>query len=105
MQILTTNSGVVLDHGVSIEFGVWDEPNFEKWKITKDEFFYYYVDCNFKVFTVNSVPNDFRDSKYIYSEEEGFTLNPNYNTSSDEDNNSTVWDEMAAAIQEGVNEI
>lgn len=106
MQILTTNSGVVLDYGVSIEFGIWDEPNFEKWKIVKDAYFYYYVDCNFKVFTVDEVPADFAEMKYVYSEEEGFTPNPNYSPySPDDSDNSDVWDEMAAAIQEGVNAV
>ena len=105
VQILTTNSGVVLDHGVTIEFGIWDEPNLEKWKIVKDAYFYYYVDCNFKVFTVDSVPEDFREMKYIYSEEEGFTPNPNYCVEDSSDEEPDVWDEMAAAIQEGVNEV
>lgn len=104
MHILTTDSGVVLDYGVSIEFGIWDEPNLEKWKIVKDEFFYYFIDNNFKVFTVDEIPDDFADSKYKYSEEEGFTLNPNYSTSSS-DEEPDVWDEMASAITEGVNEV
>lgn len=105
-----------------ITFGLFDE-TFEKWKLEDEEgnILCYYVDNGFTLFRDVELPSDYENNKYLYIEGE-FVLNENWkpNISLEEKiklleeelnklpsggNNDDVWDEMAVAIEEGVNEV
>lgn len=77
MFILTGKNNICIANGYLIEFGIFDEP-IAKWKITNSHGLYYMIDFNFMLKEVDSLPADYADNKYCYTEEKGFYLNPNY---------------------------
>lgn len=88
MHILTQGNLAVL-YG-NIEKGIFEDvdPNNELYKITNDNGVSYAVASNFEKVEVNSIPDDFMQSKYLYTKENGFEINPNWqdpNAPNDED--------------------
>jgi len=63
--------------GNTIEYGAWEEA-FEKWKITNEVGTFYVIGDYLKCIEVESIPDDFKEMKYCYTEEKGFYLNENY---------------------------
>lgn len=78
MQILTC--GTLISYVGEIERGVFPEADGgrELYKITNENGVFYAVTENFSVHEVDSIPEDFTDGKYLWSEESGFTANPNW---------------------------
>lgn len=67
----------------SIEFGIWDEPNVEKWALFNgDTIFLYVIDYEYQVVNVDDsdLPEDYDiPGKYFYDPTTGvFTLNPDW---------------------------
>lgn len=78
MNILCNENKVVLFVGDSIEYGVFDEPNIEKFKVTKGKDFFYVIGNSITLYEVSSIPHDYIDEKYCYTEANGFYINENY---------------------------
>lgn len=74
--LINKKTKVCCFNGVSIEFGVYDEP-IEKWRIESDTVFYA-IDSNLQRVEVEALPSDYEDLVYCYTEEKGFYLNENY---------------------------
>lgn len=81
--LINKNTNVCCFNGASIEFGVYDEP-IEKWRIESDTVFYV-VDSNLQRVEVETLPSDYQDLKYCYTEEKGFYLNEEYSEPIDPD--------------------
>ena len=104
-----------------IEFGVYDEP-IEKWAMFDEngKVMWYAIDHNFTLVEDVELPSDYEDGKYFYENGE-FVLNEDWKPFVPEQsmeeriaelekqlenlNGDAVWDEMALAIEEGVNEV
>lgn len=118
MQLLIKDNNI---HAIAdkIEFGVYE--NEEKWRLADAEnnLMYYMIDYNFSLVEGVEVPSDYADGKYFYENGE-FVLNAEWKpyvspeerlTQIEERlanmgvSGSDVWDEMALAIEEGVNEV
>lgn len=78
MQILLSDK-VVINYG-TIDKGIFEEadPTRELYKITNENGTFYSVTENFNLHEVDSIPEDFTDGKYLWSEESGFELNPDW---------------------------
>lgn len=103
----------------NIEFGVYDE-DFEKWKLSDEEgnLMFYAIDYGYTVADNVDIPSDYVYGKYLYEDGE-FVLNEDWQPplpSTEERlaqleeqlanlNGDAVWDEMAVAIEEGVNQV
>ena len=95
----------------TIEFGVYDEP-FEKWKVSDESIgmLYYVLDDGLELVEDVVLPNDYVSGKYFYENGE-FVLNEDWKPyvspeeKLEEMDTTAVWDEMALAIEEGVNEV
>lgn len=88
MHILTQGNLAVL-YG-DIEKGIFEDvdPDRELYKITNGNNISYAVASNFQKVEVDSIPDDFAQRKYLYTEENGFELNPDWqdpNAPNDED--------------------
>lgn len=121
MQILVDRSNYVVAYAPIIEFGVYDEP-IEKWGMFDEEgrILYYAIDNFFTLVKDVTLPNDYEDGKYFYENGE-FVLNEDWKPFVPEQsmeeriaelekqlanlNGDSVWDEMALAIEEGVNDV
>ena len=77
MYILIDNDNICRFNGEIIEYGIFDEP-LNKWKVTKNESIYDVLGDYYKKVEVDSLPDEYKDVKYCYTEEDGFYLNPNY---------------------------
>lgn len=75
--LVNSNSNVCNFTGNTIEYGAWEE-SFKKWKITNDIGTFYVVGDYLKCIEVESLPSDYVDGKYCYTEEKGFYKNDNY---------------------------
>lgn len=75
--LLDTNNNVCCFNGTSIEYGVFDEP-IEKWKVTNEICTFYVVGDCLECIEVESLPSDYIDGRYLYTEEKGFYKNDNY---------------------------
>lgn len=117
MQILVSGNNIV-GYAPNITFGVFDEP-FEKWRLAdgEDKLLYYMIDWDFTLIENVELPKDYEDGKYLFENGE-FVFNEEWipYVSTEERiaelerqlanlNGDAVWDEMAAAIEEGVNEV
>lgn len=78
MHILTQGNLAVL-YG-NIEKGIFEDvdPDNELYKITNDNSVSYAVASNFQKVEVDSIPDDFVQAKYLYTTENGFELNPDW---------------------------
>lgn len=118
MKLLVKGS-VIIAYAPNIEFGVYDEP-IEKWKLA-DEFgktMYYMIDNDFALVEDVELPSDYEDGKFLF-EDGQFVENPEWEPplpSAEERiaelekkvaelGGDAVWDEMAVAIEEGVNAV
>jgi len=115
---LLIKENIIIAYAPKIEFGVYDEP-FEKWRLT-DEFdktMYYMIDNDFTLVEGVELPSDYEEGKYFF-EDGQFVLNKDWKPYvSTEDriaelekqiaelSGDAVWDEMAVAIEEGVNAV
>lgn len=116
---LLIKENIIIAYAPKIEFGVYDEP-FEKWRLA-DEFdktMYYMIDSNFILVEGVELPADYEEGKYFF-EDGQFVLNEEWcpplpsteeriaelEKQIAELNGEAVWDEMANAITEGVNEV
>ena len=117
MKLLVQGKNIVV-HAYNIEWGLYHEP-FELWKATDEngELVCYAVDYDYQLIENVELPSDYEVGKYFY-ENGGFVLNEDWkpyvsieekvamleeqlaNLSGD-----AVWDEIAVAIEEGVNEV
>ena len=120
MQILLDGKNIYA-YAPKIEFGVYDEP-IEKWGMFDENgnIMYYAIDHGFARVENVELPADFEDGKYFYENGE-FVLNVDWQPyvplpSAEERiaelerqlanlNGDAVWDEMAVAIEEGVNQV
>lgn len=117
MKILLNGKQIVAE-AENISFGIYDEP-IEKWRIAdaEDKVMYYILDNGFELVEDVTIPEDYESGKYFYENGE-FILNEEWKPYvSPEDrisalekqianlNGEAVWDEMAVAIEEGVNEV
>lgn len=101
----------------NISYGVYE--NEEKWRLAdaEDNVLYYMIDYEFTLVEDVEVPSDYEDGKYFYENGE-FVLNKEWKPHKSPEERiaeleaevarlkgEAVWDEMAEAIQEGVNEV
>ena len=116
MKILLNGKQIVAV-AENISFGIYDEL-IEKWRIAdaEDKVMYYVLDNGFELIEGVDIPEDYEPGKYFYDGE--FVLNKEWKpyVSPEERiaaiekqlanlNGDAVWDEMAVAIEEGVNEV
>lgn len=109
---------VVIAFAPNIEFGIYNE-DFEKWKLSDEEgeLMFYVLDNEYTLVEGVEIPEEYVDGKYFYENGE-FVLNEDWQPyKSPEEriaelerqlanlNGDAVWDEMAVAIEEGVNEV
>ena len=78
MFILKDLNNVVISSGNEIDYGIFDEPNLNKWKIVNDVCLFYVLGDNLFVEEVQNLPFDYKDYQYCYTEEKGFYKNDNY---------------------------
>ena len=117
MMILVQGNRVVAS-AESITYGVFDEP-IEKWALldANGNVIMYFIDNGFTLVENVELPSDFEVGKYFYENGE-FVANEDWGTDVSVEeriaelerqiatlNGDAVWDEMAAAIEEGVNEV
>lgn len=118
MDILV-NGKVIAAHSPKIQFGVFDEP-IEKWALLNEDrdVWMYLIDHDYTLVEDVELPEDYVDGKYFFVDGE-FVLNEDWQPplpSAEERiaelerqlanlSGDTVWDEMAIAIEEGVNEV
>lgn len=101
----------------NISYGKYEDE--EKWRLAdaNDNILYYMIDYGFTLVEDVEIPSDYEDSKYFYENGE-FVLNKEWKQyKSPEERiaeleaevarlkSEAVWDQMAEAIQEGVNEV
>ena len=120
MQLLLDGKNIYA-YAPKIAFGVYDEP-IEKWGLFDEngDVMYYVIDHDFTFVENVELPSDYEDGKYFY-ENGQFVLNEEWHPyvplPSNEEriaelerqlanlNGDAVWDEMAVAIEEGVNQV
>lgn len=79
MYILTNNN-VVFISGEVIEAGRWEnDPYMDTYRIKNGDNYQYAVITGFELHQVDSLPDDFEPNKYLYTEADGFTINPYWN--------------------------
>ena len=117
MKLLLSGNSIV---GIApnITFGVFDE-EIEKWRLAdeEDKLLYYMIDWEYALIEDVELPADYEDGKYFF-ENGQFVLNEEWKpyVSTEERiaelerqlaelNGDAVWDEMAVAIEEGVNAV
>ena len=117
MKLLLSGNSIV---GIAsnITFGVFDE-SIEKWRLAdgEDKLLYYMIDWDYGLIEDVELPEDYEDGKYFF-ENGQFVLNEEWApyVSTEERiaelerqlaelNGDAVWDEMAVAIEEGVNQV
>lgn len=74
MKMLLDERNKILFITSFAEYGVWDEPNVNKWKIGANE---YTLDNNYSVAEVDEVPIDVIPGKYFFIDG-SFVTNPNF---------------------------
>lgn len=82
-------------NGISMEHGIFDEP-IEKWKIERDGMTFYVIGGALEKLEVDTLPSDYEDLMYCYTEEKGFYLNENYRALIDPE------EEIRILIQENI---
>ena len=97
MKLLIDNRGLIVFIGVNIEFGIFDEPNVEKWKIDNC----YAIDSGYTLVEVESIPLEVIPGKYFYIDGE-FTLNPNYSNPNELEAKVTELEDLLFASDEAV---
>ena len=95
MKILLDERGKVLFASSVIEYGVWDEPGVQKWKIGTNE---YALDNNYTVAEVDELPFDFVSGRYFFVDG-SFVANPNF---ADKRQIERKLDELAVASNERI---
>lgn len=120
MMILVRGNRVVAS-AEAITYGAFDEP-IEKWALldADGKVIMYYLDNGFTLVENVELPEDFEPDKYFYENGE-FVLNEEWEPYVPEEtlvqriahleeqlanlSGEAVWDEMALAIEQGVNEV
>lgn len=115
---LLVKDNIIIVAAPNISFGVFDDA-IEKWRIAdeEDNLMCYWIDGGFQLVENVELPVDYESGKYFY-ESGQFILDENWEPYvSPEDriaelekkvaelNGDAIWDEMAIAIEEGVNEV
>lgn len=81
MKALKTEDNILLFEAPRIEFGIYDEPDVQKWAMfnENDEVMLYAIDNNFELieFDETKKPEDYVEGKYFYIDGE-FVLNPDW---------------------------
>ena len=118
MNILVKEN-IVIAIGSNITFGIYDEPNTEKWRVAdeNDKLLFYIIDYDYQLVENVEIPQDYVHGKYFY-ENGTLVLNTDWKPYVSPEERLTyleevvanlggesVWDEMALAIEEGVNEV
>lgn len=120
MQVLVDSKyNMIVAQAPKIVLGVYDE-TFEKWGLfdEDDRILMYVIDHEYTLYDDVVFPVDYVDGKYIFKDGK-FILNEDWQPPlpSNEEriaelerqlanlNGDAVWDEMAVAIEEGVNEV
>lgn len=75
MKILTNKNNVIEHIGDCIEFGIFDEPDIQKWKVDEHLFI---LHSGQECYEADNVSNEICTYKYCYTPEQGFYLNPNW---------------------------
>lgn len=116
MKILIDGQHIIAA-GAEIFFGASDE-DFDKWNVLNEDgvLMYYVLDGNLQLVEVEA-PEGFKEEAYLYIDGQ-LVKNPDWkkHLSPEERivqleetvanlNGNAVWDEMAVAIEEGVNEV
>ena len=112
IRIIVNKENVVLTTGEICEYGYWDdEPDIKKWKISD---YSYVINPEYSTaYTVDELPADYVPNKYLFINGE-FVKNPDWveppksneeRIAELENDIKNVWDEIAQAIEEGVNEV
>ncbi len=96
MKILLDDRGLILVISNDIEFGTFDGE--EKWKVGNGM---YFIDNNFTMVEVDSVPVEVIPDKYYYIDGE-FVLNPNYSNPSEMEAKVTELEDLLLASDEAV---
>lgn len=117
MKLLVKENFIVI-YAENIEWGLYHEP-FELWKATdeKGELVCYAIDDDYTLVENVELPSDYEVGKYFFIDGE-FVLNEDWQKFIPIEekvanlerqlaslNGDAVWDEMANAIEEGVNEV
>ena len=113
MQLLISGN-IIVAAAPKILYGVFDEA-FEKWALfdEEDNVLMYYIDYSFSKVEDVELPSDYADGKYFFVDGE-FVLNEEWQPplppaevriAELERQLASMWDEMAVAIEEGVNEV
>ena len=81
MKALKSEDNILLFEAPRIEFGIYDEPDVQKWAMfnENDEVMLYAIDNNFELveFDETKKPEDYVEGKYFYIDGE-FVLNPDW---------------------------
>ena len=81
MKALKTKENILLFEAPRIEFGIWDEPDVQKWAMFNEdgEVTLYAIDNEFELieFDETKKPADYVEGKYFYIDGE-FVLNPDW---------------------------
>lgn len=80
MFILVDNNNVCSFTGDTMAYGVFDEP-INKWRISNNVCVFYVLGDHFTKIEVESLPEDYTEMKYCYTEERGFYINHEYTVS------------------------
>ena len=123
-MMILVKQGNIIAEAHEILFGLFDD-TFEKWQLTDEngDLICYFVDDEYTTVKDVELPSDYVSGKYFYENGE-FVLNENWkpyrspeqilaeieeklqngNTGGTVDSGA-FWDEMASAIEKGVNEV
>jgi len=96
MKLLLDNRNLILVISNDIEFGTFEGE--EKWKVGNKM---YFIDDDFSVAEVESVPVEVIPDKYFYIDGE-FVLNPNYSNPSEMEAKVEELEELLLASDEAV---
>lgn len=79
MKYILTSNNVVIIWGDKVESGRWEnDETMDTYRITQNGTYLYAVIPGFEVKEVDSLPEDFQEIKYCYTDEKGFYLNPDW---------------------------
>lgn len=79
MKYLVTQDGFVIEAADTIEFGIWDEPGVEKWKLERNgELLFYAIDSGYSVIDYRELTDEECYSGKYYFVDGELVLNPDY---------------------------
>ena len=101
-MFILTNNNVAFAKGEVIELGRWEnDSTMDTYRIKNGDNYQYAIPANFELCEVSAIPEDFESNKYCYTTEDGFTLNPDYRESEEEQ--KYTLDEAATLLAQEVN--